>query len=52
MTLRGLARKLGAFAEGGEQGVEWPDEKSEMMLTGPAEIICIGEAEVDFEEFL
>jgi len=44
MTLRGVARKLGALAEGGGQGVEWPDAQSEMMLTGPAEIICVGEA--------
>jgi diaminopimelate epimerase len=46
MTLRGVARKLRAIAEGGGQGVEWPDAQSEMMLTGPAEIICRGEAEV------
>jgi diaminopimelate epimerase len=52
MELRGVARKLSAIAEGGGQGVEWPDSQSEMMLTGPAEIICRGEAEVDFEEFL
>jgi diaminopimelate epimerase len=52
MTLRGAARKLSAIAEGGGQGVEWPDAEGEMMLTGPAEIICHGEAEVDFEEFL
>jgi diaminopimelate epimerase len=49
MTLRGVARKLSALAEGGGQSVEWPDAQSEMLLTGPAEIICVGEAEVDFE---
>jgi len=49
MTLRGVARKLTALAEGGEQFVEWPDASAEMMLTGPAEIICTGTAEVDFE---
>jgi diaminopimelate epimerase len=52
MTLRGAARKLSAMAEGGGQMVEWPDAESEMLLMGPAEIICVGEAEVDFEEFL
>jgi diaminopimelate epimerase len=34
-------------AQGGAQRVVWPDSASEMMLTGPAEIICIGE--VPFE---
>jgi diaminopimelate epimerase len=52
MELRGASRKLSAIAEGGGQGTEWPDAQSEMMLTGPAEIICTGEAEVDFEKFL
>ena len=49
MVLQGAARKLGAKALGGGQGVEWPDDQSEMLLTGPAEIICRGSAEVDFE---
>jgi diaminopimelate epimerase len=49
MALRGAARKLEAIAEGGAQRVHWPDAASEMMLTGPAEIICRGEAEVDVE---
>jgi diaminopimelate epimerase len=44
MVLRGTARKLSAVAEGGAQVVEWPDAESEMMLTGPAEIVCVGEA--------
>ena len=52
MQLRGVSRKLGAMAEGGGQEVEWPDAQGEMTLLGPAEIICTGEAEVDFEEFL
>jgi diaminopimelate epimerase len=52
MELRGAARKLGAIAEGGGQEVAWPDAQSEMTLLGPAVIICMGEAEVDFEEFL
>lgn len=45
MTLRGVARELTAEAEGGAQRVVWPDAASEMMLTGPAEIICTGEVE-------
>jgi diaminopimelate epimerase len=45
MTLRGVARALSAVAEGGVQQVVWPDAVSEMMLTGPAEIICTGEVE-------
>jgi diaminopimelate epimerase len=44
MVLRGTARRLSAVAEGGAQTVEWPDAGSEMMLTGPAEIVCAGEA--------
>jgi diaminopimelate epimerase len=52
MTLRGVARKISAMAEGGGQDVEWPDQQSEMTLIGPADIICTGEAEVDFEVFL
>jgi diaminopimelate epimerase len=46
MTLRGVARELNAMAQGGVQRVVWPDASSEMMLTGPAEIVCTGE--VDF----
>ncbi|SEG57034.1 diaminopimelate epimerase [Bryocella elongata] len=49
IKLRGVARKLGAIAEGGGQSVEWPSDDAEMMLTGPAEIICTGEAEVQFD---
>jgi diaminopimelate epimerase len=44
MVLRGVARELTAIAEGGAQRVQWPDAQSEMMLTGPAEIVCRGEA--------
>jgi diaminopimelate epimerase len=46
MTLRGLAREVTAVAQGGAQRVVWPDESSEMMLTGPAEIVCTGEVEL------
>ena len=49
ITLRGAARSLTAVAEGGKQEVVWPETTAEMMLTGPAEIICTGEARVDFE---
>ncbi len=45
MALRGTARELTAVAQGGAQQVVWPDAQSEMMLTGPAEIICTGEVE-------
>jgi diaminopimelate epimerase len=45
MVLRGAARKLSAVAPGGAQQVEWQDAASEMLLTGPAEIICSGETE-------
>ena len=41
---RGMGRELTAVAEGGAQRVQWPDAQSEMMLTGPAEIVCRGEA--------
>ena len=40
------ARNLTAIAEGGAQQVVWPTNSSDMLLTGPAEIICTGE--VDF----
>jgi diaminopimelate epimerase len=44
IALRGAARELTAIAEGGPQRVVWPANDAQMMLTGPAEIICIGEA--------
>ncbi len=46
MTLLGAARELTAVAQGGAQHVVWPEATSEMMLTGPAEIICTGEVEI------
>ena len=46
MVLRNTARELSAIAQGGTQQVVWPTNDSEMLLTGPAEIICTGE--VDF----
>lgn len=43
MTVRGTARKLTVFSEGGEQTVSWPDAKAELSLIGPAEIIAEGD---------
>lgn len=43
MTLRGVARELNVVAEGGAQRVVWPGATAEMLLTGPAEIVCQGE---------
>jgi diaminopimelate epimerase len=45
MALRGVGRSLTAHAEGGTQTVVWPSNDAELMLTGPAEIICQGEVE-------
>lgn len=45
MVLCGAARELQATAQGGTQSVVWPSDQEEMKLTGPAEIICTGEAE-------
>ena len=44
MTLRGVDRELTAVAEGGAQRTVWPAADAVMRLTGPAEIICRGEA--------
>jgi diaminopimelate epimerase len=44
MALKGAARELTASAPGGAQRVVWPSAAEEMMLTGPAEIVCRGEA--------
>ncbi len=43
MVLRDAARELTAYAEGGPQRVVWPARDGTMMLTGPAEILCVGE---------
>jgi diaminopimelate epimerase len=42
--LRGALRELTAIAPGGSQRVVWPANGEPMMLTGPAEIVCRGEA--------
>jgi diaminopimelate epimerase len=44
MVLRGASRELTAIAEGGAQRTAWPANDAAMLLTGPAEIICRGEA--------
>jgi diaminopimelate epimerase len=44
MALRGVSRELVAIAEGGSQRTVWPANDAVMLLTGPAEIICLGEA--------
>jgi diaminopimelate epimerase len=44
MELRGTARELVAIAEGGSQRTVWPAKDAAMLLTGPAEIVCRGEA--------
>ena len=44
MALRGTARELTAIAEGGVQRTVWPQNDAPMLLTGPAEIVCRGEA--------
>jgi diaminopimelate epimerase len=44
MALRGVDRELTAVAEGGPQKTVWPVNEAVMKLTGPAEIICRGEA--------
>ena len=42
IVLRGAAPELTAIAEGGAQTVRWTGKDAEMMLTGPAEILCEG----------
>jgi diaminopimelate epimerase len=46
MVLRNVARELSAVAQGGAQQVVWPANDAQMLLTGPAEIICTGEVAV------
>ncbi len=43
IALWGAARELTATAPGGAQRVVWPANGEQMMLTGPAEIVCVGE---------
>lgn len=44
IQLLGLAADLGVTAPGGRQTVRWNGPGSEMLLTGPAELVCQGAA--------
>jgi len=44
IALWGAERELVATAPGGAQRVVWPGAMEPMLLTGPAEIVCVGEA--------
>ena len=50
MLLHGCERRLAVHAPGGSQQVVWPDNVSEMELTGPAKLISIGEVFVTLPE--
>jgi diaminopimelate epimerase len=43
MVMAGVERSLTAMAEGGPQQTVWPANDQVMKLTGPAEIVCVGE---------
>ena len=43
IALRGASPVLRVIAPGGTQTVEWQGRGSEILLTGPAELICFGE---------
>jgi diaminopimelate epimerase len=47
IVLKEVVRELTAVAQGGAQQVVWAANDAEMMLTGPAEIVCVGEAEFE-----
>lgn len=44
MALRKTSRRLAVHAPGGTQQVEWSDANTEILLTGPAQLIASGEA--------
>lgn len=44
IALRGAAAELAVEAPGGTQQVSWPDDESELILTGPAELVATGQA--------
>lgn len=44
IQLLGLSAELGVAAPGGRQTIHWEGAGSEMLLTGPAELICQGQA--------
>ncbi len=43
IVMAGVERSLTAMAEGGPQRTVWPANDQVMKLTGPAEIVCLGE---------
>ena len=45
IALRNASRELRASSVGGPQRVVWATNDHEMLLTGPAEVICRGEVE-------
>ncbi|HEX3939961.1 MAG TPA: diaminopimelate epimerase [Acidobacteriaceae bacterium] len=44
IALRGAEKALHVTAPGGTQFFHWDGGRSEMLLTGPAELVCFGEA--------
>ena len=44
IALRNCSRALTAIAAGGPQEVAWPSPDAEILLTGPATLLCQGEA--------
>jgi diaminopimelate epimerase len=44
IAMHGATSPLRVIAPGGPQTVTWPGPGSELLLTGPAELICFGEA--------
>ncbi len=44
IALRHCGRALTAIAPGGPQEVAWPNPEAELLLTGPATLLCRGEA--------
>lgn len=46
IALRGCRAELAASSIGGEQRVVWASRESEMRLTGPAAVICVGKASI------
>jgi diaminopimelate epimerase len=45
IALKGVHRELRASSIGGPQRIVWAADDEEMLLTGPAEVICRGEVE-------
>jgi diaminopimelate epimerase len=45
IALKGIGRELQASSIGGPQRIVWAADGEEMLLTGPAEVICRGEVE-------